>query len=122
MHKFSSGATSTKKMPDFTLVPKAALVNVAERLGVGVPIHGRDNWKEGKDDPEYVRDRWNHFWNHALDIQEGKGKFEDLQAAICNLAMVCWFRENGTGFTQVFPNLVEPTVHPPNEKDTCCDR
>ena len=101
-----SGATSRSKATDFTLVPTEAIEAIARRFQYGID-HGRENWKIGKNDPDYIKERLNHAQKHLLKILTKEATSEDLDAVMCNLAMVCWWKRNGNGLKELMPNLYE---------------
>lgn len=71
------GATSSA-CPDFSLIPLDALIALAERYSLGVQKHGKDNWRKGLTDKDYVIQRLNHGIYHALKmINKLEGKIEN---------------------------------------------
>ena len=69
-----SGAL-TSRAPRFDLLPRRALERVAMRFEKGLPRYGKDNWRKGLSDPEYVTDRIAHLIAHCyrlLDKIEGR--------------------------------------------------
>lgn len=88
--KFESGATSSERAPMFTLLPLRALIEVTRRFEAGVPKHGRQNWRKGIHDPDWIEDRWNHAITHLLTawgkregfIPPGKDSILDDLAAV----------------------------------------
>lgn len=103
-----SGATSRSKSVDFTLVPKEAIEAIANRFQYGIDHgHARENWKIGKNDPDFIKERLNHAQKHFLSILDKSANAEDLEALLCNLAMVCWWKRNGNGLKELMPNLYE---------------
>lgn len=100
MKEFSSGAKSTVQKPDYRLIPLEAMAAIAKRFAYGAARHGERNYQKGASDPAFIRDRQNHAIEHLLHYASGDtittpdGKLETpmdhLEAAICNLAMLCW--------------------------------
>lgn len=100
MKEFDSGAKSTVQKPEYRLVPIEAMQAIAKRFAYGAARHGEKNYQKGANDPAFIRDRQNHAIEHLLHyvqqdtIKTPDGKVETpidhLEAAICNLAMLCW--------------------------------
>ncbi len=105
-----SGATSRSKAPDYTLCPAKELLEAATaRFQYGLDRgHARNNWRSGKDDATYVAERACHALTHFMRAIDGTGGWEDIEAAICNLSMMTWWRKNGNGLEKAFPNLAPP--------------
>lgn len=114
---FKSGATSRSKARDFTLLVPESINAIVDRHQFGIDVgHDRNNWQKGASDPDFVRDRVNHFFEHAIAIVTGvhprdkrPGNFTDVEAALCNLQMIAWYRTHGTGLAEAFPHLKEET-------------
>lgn len=123
---FKSGASSRSKARDYTLLGGSALINATvDRHQFGLEQgHERNNWKTGQNDEDFMRDRVNHFFEHALAIVTGfhprdnrPASFQDLQAAICNLNMIINNAETGTGLATAFPYLVKETeIEPTSDR------
>jgi hypothetical protein len=106
MKQFESGAKSTVQKPEYRLVPLEAMQAIAKRLAYGAARHGEKNYQKGAADPAFIRDRQNHAIEHLLHYANGDtittadGKVETpmdhLEAAICNLAMLCWLEAHRT--------------------------
>lgn len=73
--KSKSGATSSRG-PRLDLVPHHALVRLAARYELGAAKHGRDNWRKGLGDIEYLRDRISHAIEHAYKLLDDLDCFE----------------------------------------------
>ena len=111
MKEFESGAKSTVQKPDYRLIPLEAMQAIAKRFAYGAALHGERNYQKGAGDPAFIRDRQNHAIEHLLHYASGdtvitaEGKVETpqdhLEAAICNLAMLCWLEAHK-------PQAVEP--------------
>ena len=115
-HAFPSGAKSSVKMPDYSKCPKEAIQAITRRFDLGEAAgytwewndEGlRGNYERGLNDPEFVRDRFNHAVDHLLKFKVPGGTLADLDGAICNLAMLCWFAKHGTGLAKAFPHLAQ---------------
>lgn len=63
----SSGA-KTSSCPRLDLIPYEAQLRLAARFEVGETRYGRDNWRKGLRDDEYVAERIAHLMNHAARI------------------------------------------------------
>lgn len=87
-----SGATSSRLDERYDLIPYEALKAMARRFAVGAKKHSPDNWKKG--DADYARERLNHLWQHLAAFSES-GRQEDLDAMICNAAMLCEMKARG---------------------------
>jgi hypothetical protein len=87
-----SGATSSRIDERYDLIPYAAMEAMARRFALGAKKHGADNYKKG--DADYARERLNHLWKHLALFSE-TGKAEDLDAIICNAAILCFFKSKG---------------------------
>lgn len=88
-----SGATSSKNLPGFDMIPVEALIELAKRYDVGLAKHGRDNWRKGLTDEEWLRDRFNHTLTHLYDgWAKAYGRFElpSEMTAIEDFAAVAW--------------------------------
>lgn len=85
---FTSGATSSTEKPRYDLIPKTALQRLAERFGYGAKKHGDHNYKQGVNDPAFIRDRINHLIEHAVNYANGDRSTDHLGAVLCNAAML----------------------------------
>lgn len=84
-----SGALSSKKSLYYNDIPPELLRRIALRYTVGHVKYSDDitmnlNWREGLDDEFYVRDRFNHLWEHLVDFSENGNKNDD------NLGAIAW--------------------------------
>jgi hypothetical protein len=89
--KSKSGATSTKLEESWNLIPSAALRAMARRFWLGLQKHGRGNWQKG--DNEFAETRLAHMYRHMALFAEYHRQ-EDLDAVMCNGAMMCWYKEH----------------------------
>lgn len=122
-HTFTSGAESSRKAKDYGLCPTEAIEAIVDRFQYGIDVHGekwRGNWKTGKDDPEFVRERIDHAYEHIQAILTGyhvqrkrPASYEDVEAVLCNMAMVAWWYTHGEGLCNAFPHLTSEGPHPP---------
>lgn len=71
---------------DYTGIPLSALDAIATRQALGASKHGRDNYRQGLSDPEYIRARLSHIIRHSfalaekLDGREPWGEDDDIGA------------------------------------------
>lgn len=87
MHQFKSGAKSTKVMPRFDLIPIRADELCAGRFEYGATRHGERNYRSGRGDETFLRDRINHMIRHAKLFAEFR-RTSDLAAVLCNAAIL----------------------------------
>lgn len=72
-----SGATSSA-LAAYDQLPYLAMARLAERYKLGELKHGRDNWRKGLGDKQYVLGRLGHVIHHALKaIAIIEGRIED---------------------------------------------
>jgi hypothetical protein len=103
-----SGATSRSVALDYGLCPKELQEAGISRFEHGVKKgHARNNWRTGLDDAGFQYNRLMHAQKHLAKVVDGTGDWGDVQAVICNLAMLCWWRVNGKGFAEAFPWLLK---------------
>jgi hypothetical protein len=62
-----SGAKGSK-VPSLDLIPYRALCRLAARYEHGTEKYGRDNWRKGLTDRQYIRDRAAHVMNHTARL------------------------------------------------------
>lgn len=93
--KGKSGATSTRLDERYDLIPFAALQAMARRFFVGLK-HGARNWEKAiaARDEEFAEIRLAHLYRHVALFAEFRRQ-EDLDAIMCNGAMICHFKQNG---------------------------
>ena len=90
---FSSGAKSSEEQPRYDLIPLEALKREAQRMAEGAAAHGENNYRKGKDDPAFIRDRVNHMITHALAYAHGDRSTDHLAAVRCNAGMLIWLED-----------------------------
>lgn len=84
--KFSSGATSSVRRPDYSSVSREFLHKLAARFSLGEIRHGRGNWKrawagpDGAIDIDFLRDRYNHAVEHLMMLREGTANDDHIGA------------------------------------------
>jgi hypothetical protein len=64
-----SGAKSSLA-PRFDLLPRRALERVAARYEKGLPRYGRNNWRKGLTDKDYIVERIAHVIGHCYKLIE----------------------------------------------------
>lgn len=69
-HTFSSGASSSGKLPPYHTVPAYFFDRVANVRGFGDKKYGVDNWKKGAQDREFILDRISHGIQHFMKLAE----------------------------------------------------
>lgn len=90
--RFEGGATRTEKAERYDLVPPEAVDAIARRIGLGVAKHGENNWKSGG--VAFIKATFNHMLAHISSLRKLNLGDQDLDAIICNVAFLCWFKEN----------------------------
>lgn len=104
----SSGATSRSHAPAYDLVPMELEKAAINRFQYGIDHgHEKNNWRKGLNDPKYAQERMNHAVEHLKRANSGVGTWEDIEAVICNLAMLCWYKVWGTAVHTAFPHLFQ---------------
>lgn len=93
MAVFESGAKSSERKPRYDLIPVSALEREAVRMAAGADTHGENNYRKGKDDPSFIKDRINHLIEHALKYAAGDRSDDHLAAIRCNTGMLMWLEE-----------------------------
>lgn len=88
----STGATSTKLEEAWHLIPFSALQSMARRFWYGSQKHAPRNWEKGDD--AFAEVRLSHCCRHMALFAEHRRQ-EDLDAVLCNAAMLAWFKEKG---------------------------
>ena len=76
----------------FDLVPFAGVEAIARRLGLGAKLHGARNWERGGE--TFAEATLNHLLRHAYLFSQDR-QTEDLDAIVCNAAMLAHFRKLG---------------------------
>ena len=94
--KSASGATSTKLEESWQLLPFAALQAMARRFWVGLQKHAPRNWEQAiaAKDEAFAEARLAHCFRHVALFAEFRRQ-EDLDAVLCNAAMLAHFKANG---------------------------
>ncbi len=55
-------------VPRFDLIPYSALARLAGRFERGAARYGKDNWRKGLRDKDYVRERAAHVIHHTMRL------------------------------------------------------
>lgn len=66
--------------PRFDLIPREALVRLAQRYERGLERYGKNNWREGVNNQEYILERLAHAVGHLyalMDQVEGRLAWSD---------------------------------------------
>ncbi len=79
---FSSGAQSSSSKAGYWMVPFCVLRAIAQRFDLGAKKYDAHNWKRGCNDPEFMRDRFNHMIEHAFKFLEGGDEEDDIEGSI----------------------------------------
>lgn len=88
-----SGAKSSEEKPRYDLIPLVALEREAIRMAEGARVHGENNYRKGKGDQAFIRDRINHLLEHALKYADGDRSEDHLAAIRCNTGMLMWLED-----------------------------
>ena len=86
---FENGSSRSESKPMYELVPMEAVDAIAERLGMGFKVHGRENWKGGG--PEFFAETKRHLTAHLLNYLQGDTSEDHLSAVATNAAMLLWW-------------------------------
>jgi hypothetical protein len=60
----------SSKVPRLDLIPREALLRLAKRFELGLEHYGKDNWRNGLADHEYILERIAHIQNHCAILVE----------------------------------------------------
>lgn len=71
-----TSAASSHEAMYYHLAAPATIRRMVQRLTSGARKYGSVNWRVGLNDAEYVRDRFNHLFEHMLKFMES-GNTED---------------------------------------------
>lgn len=78
-----SGAKSSHEALYYHLIAPETIRRLALRMTEGSKKYGSVQWRRGLNDAEYVRDRFNHLWEHVLKLQQyGQAKDDNLGAML----------------------------------------
>lgn len=73
----NSKAVSSKEALYYHLISPSLIRRLALRKTVGGKKYGQVQWRQGINDREYVRDRFNHLWEHLLKFMESGNTKDD---------------------------------------------
>lgn len=90
---FENGSSRSERRPPYHLVPVEAVQAIAERMGIGLAVHGEENWKKGG--PEFFAETRNHLEHHWLMLKSGDESDDNLSAVLTNAAMLAWWARTG---------------------------
>lgn len=79
---FSSGAQSSSSKAGYWMIPFVVLQAVARRFDLGALKYDAHNWKRGCEDAAFMRDRFNHLFEHLLKFKEGGDEEDDMEGSI----------------------------------------
>ena len=82
--KTGTVAASSYEAPFFNLISPHTIRRLAIRKTVGGKKYGSVQWRQGINDAAYVRDRWNHFFEHVLLFMDSGNELDD------NLGAMLW--------------------------------
>ena len=88
MKTFGSGAKSSELKPRYDLLEVCALRRWALRMQWEPGSHGERNYQNGAGDAEFIRDRINHFLEHAHKYAAGDRSDDHLGAIMANAGML----------------------------------
>jgi hypothetical protein len=79
---FTSGAQSSSQKAGYWMIPFVVLRAVAQRFDLGALKYDAHNWKRGCNDPDFMRDRFNHMIEHAFKFTAGGDEEDDIEGSI----------------------------------------
>ena len=101
MVTFENGSSRSESKPMYELVPMEAIDAIAERLGMGFKVHGRENWKGGG--PEFFAETKRHLTAHLLNYLQGDTSEDHLSAVATNAAMLIWWERTAKALWDAKP-------------------
>jgi dATP/dGTP diphosphohydrolase len=108
--EFPSGAKSSERKPRYNLIPIEALSREAIRMGEGADAHGENNYRQGAQDAEFIKDRINHMLEHALLYAAGDRSTDHLAAVRCNAGMLMWIESVHGELTAASTSPAQPAA------------
>ena len=106
-HTLKSGAKRNEHAPGYHLIPATAIRREAQRMSQGAKDHGDFNWRKGINDPEWIKECYNHLTEHLLKWAAGDDPGDDHLAAIrCGAAFLMASEESD-------PEAIEIAMRPP---------
>lgn len=88
----ASGASSSH-CPDLAQIPLEALLAIAGRFELGEKKHGRDDWRQGTGNKDYVLNRINHVIKHCYHLInqiEGREDITNRDTPEGNIGAIAW--------------------------------
>ncbi len=79
---FTSGAQSSSQKAGYWMIPFVVLRAVAQRFDLGAQKYDAHNWKRGCEDGAFMRDRFNHLFEHLMKFKEGGDEEDDMEGSI----------------------------------------
>jgi hypothetical protein len=79
---FTSGAQSSSQKAGYWMIPFVVLQAVAKRFDLGAQKYDAHNWKRGCEDGAFMRDRFNHLFEHLMKFKEGGDEEDDMEGSI----------------------------------------
>jgi hypothetical protein len=93
--QFKSGAKSSDSKPPYWLIPREVITAIALRFQFGATKYTIHNWKKGGEDPQYIRDRFNHMYEHMLKFVEGgdaeDNRLDSIVAVLINAVFITYW-------------------------------
>jgi Domain of unknown function (DUF5664) len=86
------GAQGTKLEEAWNLIPHSALAAIARRFWLGARKYAPRQWESGNE--EFAEARLAHCYRHMALFSEYHRQ-EDLDAVLCNAAMLAHFKQRG---------------------------
>ena len=99
-------AASSYEAPFFNLISPFTIRRLAWRKTVGAKKYGSVQWRQGINDAEYTRDRFNHFIEHVLNFMSSGNKFDD------NIGAMLWALDALSEIERLAPGHGRTTHNP----------
>lgn len=77
---FKSGASRSESALMYHLVPSHGFRRLARRFTDGAVKHGKNNWRAGLTEPEFIEQAIDHLQEHFQRFLEGNAGDDDLAA------------------------------------------
>jgi hypothetical protein len=108
--EYSSGAQRSESKPPYWQIPYAPIALLAERFGLGASKYSANNWKKGIGDDAYLRQMYNHLFEHILKLPQGGDDEDDTRATIGAIlwnavALAYYYDEDPAAFERAFPHI-----------------
>ena len=112
-NKYEGGATRSKSMYAYHLIPPCAIKAMSDRWTLGAVKHGEGNWKHGG--VQFIKQCINHLYNHLnkeleidfdITIEREPTQDSNLGAILWNAGALCWFKKyKGKEYKQAINEL-----------------